>query len=1135
MKNYRAQYAALFLCAGFFLIVGLTLDYRRAATYMFSDEFAYYMMAQSLAFDQDLEYTQEDLQRIFYKGWGSGPLGVFLSKTPDGRIYYSKSFVYSWIISPFVRLLDFNGALVLNVLFLFVSLWLGWIYLRQYTAATAALLIAGGFFLWSAGAVYLFWATPEMFNVCCITSGLFLWLYRGEPRSTAGSRRTKNCAVRYVTRFFRWLFLTREGRIYLAPIPLAFASVSKLPNVLFFAPLLADLLFLGLGNTDRRQQTAWHVVLLRLRKVLVVCVLFASIFGLFYGLQYRYTGQLNPYSGDRRTFYHRYPFDSDEDVWEQGVPLSTENYWNASFFFHPKTLIFNIYYYVFGRFTGMVPYFCCSFMALYYFLRVLLRRRKASCSARQAHWQRVFLLCAIVGSIGAYIVLMPINYQGGGGAFGNRYFVNIYPAFLFLITAISSLRPLLISWGIGTLFLGQALVTPFKSSFAPATHAFQFPFTLLPVELTLIDTLPNLINSHLMQTAMEGNEPLHRLYFFDEHVFDLSADEFWVRGEQKAELALRTFQKRHHLMVTVTNEAAANQVDVSVGDSERRLIFEKPYEQKQAAFRLEECLPYFTSSLYPLSIRSHSGFIPRFVPHLHSTSPRYAGCRVHLSFDEFEIGKAYVENAQCQDAIEVLEAVVRDRPDMAAAQYYLGLAYAQSGKMEQAQYELEQGQRLLPAFAERHITEISEQDIAVLPHYQTFSEKRPDDGLLPFKFRYEAEDLPRVTGSVTVEKSASGGKSVEFLPEKHRPGFISYGPYLELPAGAYWIDYRLSVAAPSTEPPGDIQHLVCFVEVYNPDLGILAQTTVPLRKGSTGDDSEYQTIRLPIDLEQPLPVEFRVRASGVAPLRLDLIDIIPTLPFRLMMTAGRLKAQSGDWEAAYLDLSKVADLTPFFPGIQNIFLETLLYLEKWDEAAAFITRIRAESPHHDRSALALLEETFPAPSEVPSTDLQTVLDEMKAFYTPQYECMDNFQESLSFLGFDLASEAVTAGEEVTIQYYWQALEVMEEDYTIFVHFVKDDVSAGEQVLSKIRQKISGIPPSNAFQQDHEPLHGSYPTSMWGGRERIREKYTFYVPPDIEPGTYAIWLGVYETKSGKRLTCNGKEKMQIGTLDVRSQL
>jgi len=46
------------------------------------------------------------------------------------------------------------------------------------------------------------------------------------------------------------------------------------------------------------------------------------------------------------------------------------------------------------------------------------------------------------------------------------------------------------------------------------------------------------------------------------------------------------------------------------------------------------------------------------------------------------------------------------------------------------------------------------------------------------------------------------------------------------------------------------------------------------------------------------------------------------------------------------------------------------------------------------------------------------------------------------------------------------------------------------------------------QQDHDPVHGSYPTSQWEKGETIEESYDFWVPADVPAGVYTIRIGLY---------------------------
>ena len=495
MKHMRGEHYILIGLIGFLLAVAATTDYHRVVDYLFSDEAVYYMMAQSLAFDGDLEYTRQDLQRVYAEGWYAGPQGVYLTKIDDGTIYYGKYFIYSLFLAPFLAVFGFQGFLIFNMILLGLMIWMGWRYLRQFNPSGLALLIAVTFYLLSASFVYTFWLTPETFTMFWITTGLFLWLYRREERLQAKHSYTRMLTQEHTRRtawdrgpiaaaysppeislwqrmtaafargylrgstFLKWLFVSPDGRLYLAPIPLAIAYAAKITNVFFLLPILIDALLVGYRTYRSHSQKS------RLKRVFPVAaslvtigLIFIIVAQLFVGIQLLLTGQTNQYAGDRRMFIGNFPFNSPWEVWQQGIRHSNDDYWTTSFFLTPKTLLYNIYYYLFGRFTGMFPYFICSFLALYFFLRVVLVKH-ASPIETQEKWRRLALLFAIVAHIGAYILIAPINYHGGSGAFGNRFFLNIYPAFLFLITTVSPQRDtrsfplsLLITWLIGSLF-----------------------------------------------------------------------------------------------------------------------------------------------------------------------------------------------------------------------------------------------------------------------------------------------------------------------------------------------------------------------------------------------------------------------------------------------------------------------------------------------------------------------------------------------------------------------------------------------------------------------------------------------------------------------------------------------------------
>ncbi|MCP4399472.1 MAG: hypothetical protein GY801_19500 [bacterium] len=1133
-QKYQRELTVLGILGGFLLIVALTVDYHRALDYLFSDESVYYMMAQSLAFDQDLEYSREDLLRVYKEGWNAGPLGVFLNKL-DGKIYYSKAFIYSWALSPFMRIFGMNGFLVMNALIFLGLIVLGWLYLRQYNASWPSLLLSMVFFLVSASTIYLFWLTPEIFNMGCVASGLFLWLYRRDHLSSAASpeasRRSKLVA------WGKWLLLSPQGRLYLAPIPIAMATVSKPPNILFFAPILAELLFFGSEEQPMPMKTGDSVkkielFLPRIKLIAGLCLILTLVILMFYGLQYRYTGSFNPYGGDRRTFYHQFPLDGADRAWEKGIRLSTGDYWEKSWFFHPKTLVYNIYYYLFGRFTGMLPYFLCSFLALYYLLRRFMRwRRPCSREEKRIRRQRIFLLLTILGSIGAYIILMPINYHGGGGAFGNRYFINIYPAFLFLVTAISSLRPLLVSSFVSVIFLAQAFVNPFRSSYFPARHAFHGIHRLLPVELTLIDTLPNLINRHLMQTAVQKDGDFsHRIYFFDENIHKPGARVFWVKGGKRAEMAIRTFQGQEHIVIRVKNGLVPNVVELSSPEHSEVLNFTTPGEVQEVVWPVKEFLPYFTSSLHPLSVRSQRGAIPLFTPGSTSRDAAFLGCQVSFSFTPLDIGEAYLRKQAPEKAIEVLEALLVREPENIKARYALGHAYRQAASFENAIQTFEAMKEDLPNFRENFLAEVLKQDADVLPKNRHSSSYVQYEGLQEHlaltRLQYEAEALQHNTGEIVEDSAVPGAKAVSFVPGKHLPGFLVYGPYVTLPAGEYLVKFHMKVGKPGINP-ADKAGFAASLDVYRQRKKTIAAREISLVSDEQKRFGSYQDYALTFTTEKASLLEFRVNVSGRVPVSLNRITVSPMFPVRLYEALGESFFRHGNKEQAYHYLHQVTEQVEDVEYVPTAF-EYLVDMQQWEYIGELLQHHDAFSAMKSGPLTSLLQIEVKG-KELPD-DLSHALRPIREYFSPEQQQLVNFQNLIMFRGLDLSSSPVAAGESFRIVYYWEALQAMDKDYTIFVHFVKQ--GSASVLLWKAKQ-FFGKPVSHIFQQDHAPFHGEYPTSRWKAGEIIREQFDVLVPAGIVAGNYEIRLGIYDLNSGKRLKSGGKTKVNIGELTIHA--
>lgn len=143
--------------------------------------------------------------------------------------------------------------------------------------------------------------------------------------------------------------------------------------------------------------------------------------------------------------------------------------------------------------------------------------------------------------------------------------------------------------------------------------------------------------------------------------------------------------------------------------------------------------------------------------------------------------------------------------------------------------------------------------------------------------------------------------------------------------------------------------------------------------------------------------------------------------------------------------------------------------------------------------------------------------------SPRFAMSVNFANKVEFLGYDLTrGEKRPDATKFYISYYWKCLEEMEEDYMIFVHITDHE---GKKTVS---------------QQDHEPVHGQYPTSRWGKGEIVKETYSLLIPKQVPKGVYSLRIGFYKPELGRLKvlwsdrypTDDSGTRALIGSLEIR---
>ncbi len=337
-------------------------------------------------------------------------------------------------------------------------------------------------------------------------------------------------------------------------------------------------------------------------------------------MNYLLTSDWNFMGGERKTFYFGFPFQKEGMTFDTtGSPMTSEGYF-ARMLIPVKFIAYNVFYYFFGRFTGLVWYF---FPALLFLVLFFLGRRSR---------ERWLLFAALTAEILAYVVLMPTNYGGGGGSLANRYFMNIFPLCFFLPGPRLGKRPLALAWVFASVFIAQILVTPYQSSGSPATHAKRFPIKYLPLEMTLYNEFPTNTNPSGFRVPF-GTEPVTGVAYFLDDNFHKRAEPggTWTLGDKTLEMVVKTKVPVSRILVRLTNNPRLdNRARVTV-DGKTRKVRLQPLEKAVLEFDVGRGFKIEDNYLHRLKIGASKGSLPYFEQEA-STDRRYLGVFFELEF-----------------------------------------------------------------------------------------------------------------------------------------------------------------------------------------------------------------------------------------------------------------------------------------------------------------------------------------------------------------------------------------------------------------------------------------------------------------------------------------------------------------------
>jgi hypothetical protein len=424
--------------------------------------------------------------------------------------------------------------------------------------------------------VYATWLTSEVFNFTLVFVAYFLWLYKKVAPADDRS----------------WLM--RPWTTAAAAVLIGVATFSKATNAGMIAPILLEALL------------ARRVV----GSVVMGLAFIAGTAGLF-GVNAAITGDANyqgaPDGVSRRYFTDHYPFDPDGTMFDQKGSAMVTNDADTGRVLADDALAqipINTLYFLVGRHAGLVPY---------YFPGVVLLLLWASRAWRRPVWQWGIAV-ALIGSIGALIVYAPDSWNGGGGPPGNRYFLSLYPAMLFLAPAGMSIWPSVLALVGGVAFTGAMVLHPYEASSKAWLNPERKPLNWLPIELTLTNDLPCRLNVLRCPITFIAN-PTVQFYYMDGRTYSAerspgssTVDGTWIAGHASTDIIVKTDRAPSRVRIEFSGPLA-NAVRGSFAD--RAFVATIPAGGK-TAITLPRPTPfrYHQNSVYVLHLETANGFVP---------------------------------------------------------------------------------------------------------------------------------------------------------------------------------------------------------------------------------------------------------------------------------------------------------------------------------------------------------------------------------------------------------------------------------------------------------------------------------------------------------------------------------------------
>lgn len=278
-----------------------------------------------------------------------------------------------------------------------------------------------------------------------------------------------------------------------------------------------------------------------------------------------------------------------------------------------------MFYYFFGRFTGIFIYFFPAFflLVLFFFQRKV-----------PGDW---FVSAAIAAAVIVFTLLAPDNYFGGSGAVGNRYFFNIFPLFFFLGFKNRDLafKFSLVPAAAALIFLSGVFIDGLYHSTTPRYAALSFPINMFPAEKTQYLSLPTNENPRAFGKHVRSGDKTYQVYFINDNYHPIENGAFWTNSDKKLELFIAVPGKVKEFEVTLETKKAKNKVSFQIEHKKKTMILE-PGKNYVVRFKKIQGLKMKNKYIYHLGIKSSESYCGCMDNPAQDPDRRELGVKTHI-------------------------------------------------------------------------------------------------------------------------------------------------------------------------------------------------------------------------------------------------------------------------------------------------------------------------------------------------------------------------------------------------------------------------------------------------------------------------------------------------------------------------